>query len=335
MREETYSELAKQPLQQIVEEIYNHSTIIITRHQRPDGDAYGSSIGLALILRSKFKDKQIYVINNDQASIGELFPKEDNDLSYEGYRDVLVIVLDTPRADRISNNKWNLADKVIRIDHHPTPDTYSDIAWVNAQAAATSEMIVEFSQHWPEFSIFGNKPAAAALYTGIVTDTGRFRYSSVTEKTFAAAQACIREGINTQEIFDGLYLEDLESLKFRAELLTRVQTTKDNVVYLILDREFQNKFNLAEDRMAEAIDEISRIKNYPVYVVFMALSDRSWRCRMRSRSVTINGVAMAYGGGGHPQAAGCLVGSYVKCLDILEALGNTLRVATFEVKEEN
>ena len=114
----------------ILEKIKEYKNIIISRHVRPDGDAVGSTLGLARILRLTFPEKQVYVVNGDYAEYTAFLGAEDAQPDAARYAESLAIVIDTATPDRISNKSWQSAREVIKIDHHIDVAPYGDIAWV-------------------------------------------------------------------------------------------------------------------------------------------------------------------------------------------------------------
>ena len=108
----------KETMQQILDKIIEYDKIIITRHVRPDGDAIGSSRGLAAILRLSFPDKKIYVQTEDKSDYLAFLGPDDEMIPDSEYDGALLIVTDTATLDRISNSRVDLAKEVVKIDHH-------------------------------------------------------------------------------------------------------------------------------------------------------------------------------------------------------------------------
>lgn len=321
-------------IDQILDEIEKYPTVIISRHRWPDGDAYGSSNGLLQMLRHMFKDNKdnphrFFLINDDQSAIGQYFPAEDKQLSDEDYKGALCIILDTATEERISNSKYKLADKVICIDHHPTEKTWADIVWSDPSFAACSEMIVELAKANYMSVFWINSEAAKALYFGIVSDTGRFRFSNVTVSTFEAAAICMDAGINTDEIYENLYTESLQQIKAKARILQMFDITEHGVAYIILDRYIREQLELTEEQVGNAVQEVyeaetSHIKECPIWVGFVEQEDGTWRCRLRSRGIGVEPIATAHRGGGHLHAAGCVAKNWAECSQILRELDKLL-----------
>lgn len=184
----------------ILDKIKEYKKIIIMRHIRPDGDAVGSTMGLKEILKASFPDKEILLINEDYSDYLSFMEKEDRNICDDAYGDALGIVLDTATEDRISNKKFSLCREKIKIDHHVDIKPYGDYSWVEDQSSSVCEMITEFYMEFcAELKI--NKAAATCLYTGMVTDSGRFRFSSTSGDTMRRAATLLDCGIDTDTLF--------------------------------------------------------------------------------------------------------------------------------------
>ena len=119
-----------QTMRAVLEKIKQYNRIIITRHMRPDGDAIGSTKGLARILRLSFPQKEIYIQTDDGSDYLAFLGKDDDPVSPELYRDALLVVIDTATADRISNANFRLAKEIVKIDHHIDIQPYGDLCWI-------------------------------------------------------------------------------------------------------------------------------------------------------------------------------------------------------------
>lgn len=292
-------------MQSILDKIKEYNRIIIFRHKRPDGDAVGSTKGLAGILRETYPEKEILLINSDYADYVSFLGDEDKDIDDGLYRDALGIVIDTGTTDRISNKKFELCREIIKIDHHIDRTPYGDISWVEEERSSACEMIVAFYDAFrDELKI--TPEAARALYTGMVTDSGRFRFSSVSGDTMRLAGVLLDVGIDTDTLFANLYLKEFNSLKFQAYVYKKMKITDEGVVYLHVTRKMKKKFNLSNEEASTAVSFMDSIKGSPIWIAFID-GDDAIRVRLRSRFVKISDVAEKYRGGGHAMAAGATV----------------------------
>ncbi len=292
-----------QVLQQILDKIKSYNRIIITRHKRPDGDAIGSSKGLAGILRLTFPEKEIYIQTEDASNYLAFLGPDDQPIADELYKDALLIVTDTANLQRISNSKVHLAKEIIKIDHHIDIAPYGDVSWVEDLRSSCSEMIAYFYNHFKD-QLKIDSQTATYIYTGMVTDSGRFRYESTTGETMRLAGMLMDLGINTNKLFAHLYLEDFDYYKFEAYVHKKMKITPNGVANLHVDKKMQRKFNLTLEQASEAVSFMNAIKGSIAWIAFIDCPDGTIRVRLRSRFMEINKLAEKYGGGGHQCTCG-------------------------------
>ncbi len=202
----------------ILNKIKSYNRIIITRHVRPDGDAIGSTKGLCRILRLTYPDKEIYLQTNDSSDYLSFLGPDDKTIAPELYNDALMIVIDTATADRISNSYYNQAKELVKIDHHINIKPYGDLCWIEDWRSSASEMIAYFYQTF-------KSELKIDIFTGMVTDSGRFRYEATTGDTMRLAGMLMDSGIDTETLYSHLYLEDFDYLKFQAYVYKKMKIT--------------------------------------------------------------------------------------------------------------
>lgn len=292
----------------ILDKIKQYDRIVITRHFRPDGDAIGSTKGLAKILKLSFPQKEVYVLNEDSSQYLAFLGGEDAPIDDEKYADALVIVCDTATTDRISNKKYALGKELIKIDHHIDVKPYGDLSWVEDERSSLCEMIADF---WLTFEdeLKIDEEAATCIFTGMVTDSGRFKFSSVDGDTMRRAAALLDVGINTEWIYSNLNLDDFDVFKFEAYVYKKMKISKNGVAYIYVDKAMQKKFKLSNEQASNVVSYLDGIKGAIVWLAFIQNASGSIRVRLRSRFVTINALAEKYGGGGHDKASGATVHS--------------------------
>lgn len=291
---------------QILDTIKEYDTIIISRHTRPDGDAVGSTLGLAKMLRLSFPSKKILLGNDDFSEYVAFLGDEDTRIEASVYKEALLIVIDTGTTDRISNKKYDLADKIIKIDHHVDTNPYGDISWVEDFRSSACEMIVDFYVTFKD-ELKIDKDVALCLYTGMTTDSGRFRYDGTTGDTLRAGAVLLDQGIDTETLFARLYLEDFDYLKYQAYAYGKMQITENGVAYIYVDKAMQKEFSLTSEQASNTISLLGEIKGSIIWLAFIDNPDGSIRVRLRSRFVTVNELAAKYHGGGHACASGATV----------------------------
>ena len=292
----------------ILDKIKAYDRIILFRHFRPDGDAVGSTKGLQRILQLTYPEKEILLQNNDFSDYLAFLGGEDEPIADEKYADALGLVLDTGTEKRISNPKYSLCKEICKIDHHIDIAPYGHISWVEELRSSTCEMIVHFYNTFKD-ELKIDAQAATYLYTGMVTDSGRFRYRDVSGDTLRLAAILLEQGIDTDRIYANLYLEAYGYLKFKAHVYQRMQVTEHGVAYLYVDKAMQEEFNLTLEAASASISCLDSIRGCICWMVFVDNGDAegSIRVRLRSRFVTVSELAEQYRGGGHACAAGATV----------------------------
>ena len=308
----------------ILNKIKEYDKILIFRHFRPDGDAVGSTNGLATILRNTYPEKKIYLQKIDFSDYLAFLGKEDELLPDEEYKDALGIVLDTATSDRISNQKYSLCKELVKIDHHIPMQSYADYEWVEEERSSLCEMIVAFYDAFKTELKMDNK-AATYLFTGMVTDSGRFRFREVSGNTMRLAGILLDQKIDVDTIYAHLYLRDFESFKFEAYAHEQMQISANGVASLYVTKTMQEQFNLSKEEASNSVSFMDSIKNSLIWIAFIDNDDGSIRVRLRSRFVTVSELAEKYRGGGHACAAGATVYSIEEMQQLLNDADTLLK----------
>jgi phosphoesterase RecJ-like protein len=294
--------------EQIFQKIKEYDRIMLFRHVRNDGDCVGATKGLKRILQLTWPEKEIYLIDADTAKYLEFMGPEDEPVDDVLYVDALGIVIDTASEARISNKKYTLCKELIKIDHHIPLESFGDLMWVEEERSSACEMIVDFYNTFRD-DLKIDSEAATYLYTGMVTDSGRFKYDGVSGDTLRNAAILLDVGVDTQTLFARLYLEAFEYLKFKAQIYERMQITENGVAYIYIDRAMQEEFGLSLEQASACVGTLDSIRGCISWMVFIETGDENGaiRVRLRSRFVHINSVAEKYHGGGHACASGATV----------------------------
>jgi phosphoesterase RecJ-like protein len=188
-------------------------------------------------------------------------------------------------------------------------------------------MIADFYRTFRDELVL-KQEGATHLYTGMVTDSGRFKFDGVTGETLRCAAALLDVGVDTQTLFARLYLESFEYLKFKSAIYERIQLTENGVAWIFVDKSMQEEFNLSPEQSSAIIGSLDSIRGCISWLAFIETDDaeNSIRVRLRSRFVHINSIAEKYHGGGHACASGATVYS-------IEEMHNLLRDADALVGE--
>ncbi len=294
--------------QKILEKIQEYDRIFLFRHVRNDGDCVGATKGMKALIQASFPGKEVYLIDKDTAAYLEFMGPEDAPVEDSLYTDALGIVLDTASEARISNKNYKLCKELIKIDHHIPLENYGVLCWVEEERSSCCEMVVDFYETFRDKLVL-TQEAATHLYTGMVTDSGRFKYSGVSGDTMRCAGTLLDVGVDTDVLFARLYLEAYEYLKFKAYIYNKMQMTENGVAYIYIDKEMQEKFSLTLEQASATVGTMDAIRGCIAWMVFIDNNDEqgSIRVRLRSRFVHINTIAEKYRGGGHACASGATV----------------------------
>lgn len=307
--------------QTIYEEIKKYNTIIIHRHSRPDGDALGSQMGLKEAILATFPEKSVFVVGDDSERY--FWIGKSDEISDDLYQGALVIVVDCGAEKLISDERYKLGEKLIKIDHHIPQGEYGDIVCVNTSFESCAGIIADMVINT---DLVLNDKSATALFTGIVTDSGRFRYSSTTSKTFEIVSKLLEYNINTDYIYNKIYTEKLANVKLRAYLTTKFEITSDGVAYLINTKEDIERYNVGIfDISRGMVNIMGGIEEVKIWSNFSEDVSGDIYVELRSSGLNINQVATKFGGGGHLQASGCTLKNKDQIKDVIEELNKVAR----------
>lgn len=301
--------------EQILQKIKEFNRIMIHMHIRPDGDCYGAGFGLKHIIKESFPDKEVYVVGESAEYVD--FVGIPDQIEDELFKDALSIVVDTASGDRVSDQRFKLSKYVIKIDHHIPVSDYGDLMYVDTTRPATAQIILEFYLKFQE-ELKMNMQAATALYTGIVTDTGRFRFRSVTADTFIAVAHLLEYGLDFVDILTRLSAKSESLMKLQGYVLLNFQKTENGVAYIKMTPDVIEKFDVSLEEATSLVNELSTLEDCPVWMLFAEYENNIVRARLRSKGPAIDKLANKYDGGGHALACGANLGTWDKTDDLLK-----------------
>ena len=309
---------------EVLDTIKQYDRIIIFRHFRPDGDAVGSTKGLKRILELSFPEKEIVLQNCDFSNYLSFLGTEEEPYDDAFYQEALGIVVDTATAARISNQRFSLCKKLIKIDHHIDVEAYGDINWVEDERCSSCELIAAFYDAMrDELKI--DTEAATYLYAGLVTDSGRFRFREVSGDTMRLAGMLLDQGVDTDVLYANLYMKNFEEFRFQGYVLNHIKLTENGVAYVYINKETMAEYGLSFEQASACVSYMDSIKNSLIWLAFIdAENGKDIRVRLRSRFVTVNQIAEQYEGGGHACASGATVHSKEQMEELLALADRTL-----------
>lgn len=301
----------------ILNKIKEYESIVIGRHFRPDGDAVGSTMGLARIITLSFPEKKVYLSNNDKSEYMAFLGDSSELIDEEIIKSSLVIVIDTATRDRVSDQRILNGREVVKIDHHILSDDYGDVSWIEDRRSSSCEMIASFYETFSSVLKI-DSVAATMIYAGMVTDSGRFRFASTSSETLRLAGLMVGKGVDVERLQANLDLNDYNFYKYQADVFSKIEMTENGVAWLYCDKEMQKKWNLSREDASESVGFMSAIKGCICWIAFIDNQDDSIRVRLRSRFMTVNKIAEKYHGGGHDRASGATCYSKKEMMALIE-----------------
>ena len=294
-------------MKKIREYIEKYDKIIIHGHIRPDGDCIGSQYGLYYLIKDNYPNKEVYVTGTVSEYVSFVGRPEMIDESlFEG---ALSICVDCATQDRLSDTRCTLSKEFIKIDHHIPVDDYGNYQYVDVTAPACAQIITElYLANKDDWKL--SKEAADALYVGILTDTGRYKFDSVNSRTFMAAATLVDAGVKLGEIDNQLSIETLQTLKLKGYVLSNFKMSENGFAYITLTREEIESFGVSDEDAAAQVSTISTIEGCPVWAIMLEYPGNEIRIRLRSRGPVINTLAEEYQGGGHAKASGAKLNNW-------------------------
>lgn len=294
--------------------------ILIASHVRPDGDAVGSLLGLGLALQQAGRNTQIVLADGVPSSFRHLDGSQQVKTKVEGTFDTFITV-DCADFKRTGKPFESLGQPDINIDHHITNEKFGKLNLIEGREVATAAIL---TNHLPMWGFEITKPVAAALLTGIITDTLGFRTPNVTPETMRQAAALMETGVDMPEIYmRGLIRRSYEASRYWGAGLSNLER-KDGMVWGKLTLADRKAAGYSGNDDADLINAISAIDGYKVGMIFVEQSDHrvkiSWRAL--ETGVDVSPIAKRFGGGGHAAAAGADVAGTLDEV-IAQAIQNT------------
>jgi bifunctional oligoribonuclease and PAP phosphatase NrnA len=299
-------------LEAVADAIRTYERFLVVAHENPDGDALGSMLGMTLGLRALGKDVVMYLTGTAPLP-GEYRFLELSNLQRELPADTeerVLVAVDCANERRIGEAMTGVdrAKLVLNVDHHHDNSNFGSVNLIDAEASSTAEIVRDVLH---ELHVALTPEIAAALYVGLVTDTGRFQYTNTTPKALRLAAELVEEGADVHGIFRHVYESvQFSKLKLLARALERAQLFQGGrlVVSYLLKDDFGDVG--AEEPYSEGIIDYLRAVEGSEMVALIREPPRnegpSRRISLRSShdEVDVSAIARQAGGGGHRQAAG-------------------------------
>lgn len=320
-------------LEKVVAQIKRNKRFLITAHINLEGDALGSQLALRALLQDLGKRAEIIV--------SDKVPREYNFLpgikTIRGIKEIkdfcfgVLIVLDCSDLSRCKEviRAFPSEGLVINIDHHISNTKFGDINWIDAKASSACEMVYQLYQR---LGIAFDKKKALWLYTGLLTDTGSFRYPNTTSVTHAIARELMRYDIGSDKIYKNIY----ENLKYTdLQLLNKIfltikQDATGKIIWFEIKRSVLKKNKINFDLTDQVLNFGRLLQKAEVIVLFKEVLSRGKEVRVNLRSngkIDVNKIANLFGGGGHKNASGCTLQGSIRQVrgSVLDKVREALR----------
>ncbi len=313
--------------EEILGAVKAYSRIIIHRHGNPDGDAMGSQLGLKALLSENFPEKEVYAVGDDAKRYAFMDGSQMDEIADEAYRGALAIILDCGSSSLISDERYKLAAKTVRFDHHIFSEKIADIEAVDSSYESCCGLLTEFAL---SCGLRLSPVSAKALFTGMVTDSGRFRYDSTTSATFRLASELTKQPFDTASVYTPLYADELSMVQLRAKYVLKIRRTPYNVAYIYTTKEELAESGADSFTISRGmVNTMADIRGVDIWVNFTETEDKVL-VEIRSSKYTVQPIAVKYGGGGHAKACGASVENRAVAMQLLEDLNAVVKGDTYE-----
>lgn len=297
--------------------IKKHDRIIIHRHKNPDGDALGSQLGLYHAIKDSYPEKEVYTVGDLTPRYNFMLTREMDEIPDELYQGALAIVLDTSAKSLISDERYTLACDTARIDHHLFVEKICDEEVVDTSYESCAGLVAAMAM---ECGLTLSAVGAKALYTGMITDSGRFRYDSTSAETFRVASFLMERKFETADIYRNLYADDLSFIQLRAKFALKIQLATSKVAYIYTERAEAESYGVDTFTISRGmVNSMGEIRGIESWVNFTETAD-GVLCEIRSNTHNINPIAVKYGGGGHQKASGATLKNRDEAMSLLSDL---------------
>lgn len=295
-------------LSDIVTALKKAGTVLISVHKNPDGDALGSQIGLMVALEKL--GKKVTAHNLDPVpEIYRFLPQASRVKTgrpVQGAYDALVVLDSDPPRTGLFDDGYP-AKTLINVDHHMTNSRIWPLTWLDPDASATGEMIYTMVTR---LGVPLDREIALCLYTAILTDTGSYRYSNTTSKCMRISADLLDTGADPWLVTENVYESfAYKRIKFLGQVLSDMARSEDGrIAWVVITDELYRASGTSAEDTENFINFVRSVKGVEVAVLFRQTAPAQYKVSFRSKGrADVAVVATMFGGGGHKNAAGCVV----------------------------
>ena len=306
-------------------EIKKFKKMYIARQIGPDPDAFGSQMALKDSILLTFPSKEVYAVGTTVSRF-KYFGKVDKVSNYD-YENALLIVVDTPDNKRVDIDNFLSFKHIVKIDHHPLVDKYSDIELIREDASSASELVLELINNT---KLKMNESIAGKIYIGIVSDSNRFLFS-VNYKTFESVAEIIKKyKLDIEKLYRLVYAKPLSEVRLMGYIASTMKVDKYGFASIELEDDVIQSLNSDISAASNMINDFNNINEVVVWAFSSHdAKNNMYRVNIRSRGPVINEIAAKYSGGGHKFASGVRTDSK----EVVDALMKDLSKACKEYME--
>ncbi|KEO76412.1 MULTISPECIES: DHH family phosphoesterase [Paenibacillus] len=300
----------EQALQQAKEFILEHDDYLIVSHVQPDGDAVSSTVTVGWLLSCL--GKKFTMLNEGPIPKRMDFlwhADEIMDMSQQPperkYNRIICVDCADYRRVGLTEQFFTEDAIILNIDHHPTNDAYGTVNVIKSDAAATAEILFDLLE---EFAVTWDVEVATAVYTGLLTDTGGFRYSNTSPKVMSTVSQLLTYGVDGPSLSEKL-LEEMTfpQMKVLTKALQTLTMSEDGkVAWVVVSPDDMTECGAVNEDLEGIVNYPRNIRGVEVGIFFKVINDQAVKASLRSAgNVDVAALAQSFGGGGHVRAAGC------------------------------
>ena len=298
----------------IIEFIKGSNDFVVTSHISPDGDNIGSTLSIYYSL-IKLGKNVFYVLDDNSPQNLKFLLEGINILKSEEFKEenYSIIALDCGDKRRICVDEQiiNNANKIVCIDHHASNDYYGDFNYIDIEASSTCELVYNLLKRFNEKENLNliDEKTATCLYTGLVTDTGNFAYSSTHPSSFEMAKDLLIFGAKRNEIIQNVFQSNpYNYYKLLGEALNTLDIVEMKVASITVTKEMLKR-NVISFNDVDGITSYTRdIEGVEVGILIKEKKENEVKISLRSKNyVDVSEIAKKFNGGGHVRAAGCTI----------------------------
>lgn len=315
---------------ELIKRIKEFDTIVIARHIGVDPDALCSQLALRDSIKLTYPDKKVLAIGTGSSKFVH-FGRLDK---LEKVDNALLIVCDTPDRKRIDSANPEEYSYSIKIDHHPFIEKTCDLEIIEDDKTSACEIIMQIIK---ETELQCDNSIAELLYMGLVSDSNRFLFNSVTSDTFKLVSEYLEKyNFDLKNAYDKLYLRPISELRLEGYISSNIKVTDNHFGYIVISDEIISKYGVDSASAGNMVNNYNFIKEMIVWATITEdVKNNQFRVSIRSRGPEINKIAENHNGGGHKMAAGVRVKTLEDALKIINELDEYVHDYLESISEEN